>query len=329
MPEHDSDYDGAWKEALRNHLPRFIPKYFPAIHAAIDWTAPLEWLDKEVSQVLGQAHRRNREVDVLVKVRLRSGKAQWILVHLEIQTAFEEGFEIRLARYNGGLFWVFGQRVVTLAVLADLREGWLPREDVFQVADFESRLKFPVCKLIARIETDWRSDTSLPVQLARAQIEALRTASDPVGRYRAKWRLVRSLYESGYNADQVRELFRLIDWMMHLRNDLSERFEEELIALEDSLKMPYITSVERIAEARGEALGEARGAVRGGASVLLRQLGKLCGPLPRGVEERIHKLSLERLEALGEAVLGIESLQDLESWLDSNEGPMAGEPEQR
>ena len=58
MPEHDSDYDGAWKEALREHLPHFIEKYFPAVHAAIDWTAPLEWLDKEVSQVLGQAHRR-------------------------------------------------------------------------------------------------------------------------------------------------------------------------------------------------------------------------------------------------------------------------------
>ena len=35
--------------------------------------------------------------------------------------------------------------------------------------------------------------------------------------YQAKWQLVRNLYEIGCNADQVRELFRLIDWMMHLR----------------------------------------------------------------------------------------------------------------
>jgi len=313
MPEHDSDYDVAWKEALRGHLPQFTEKYFPAMHAAIDWTAQLVWLDKEVSQVLGQARRRNREVDVLVKVRLRSGGEQWILVHLEIQTAYEEDFEIRLSRYNGGLFWVFGKRVVTLAVLADLRESWLPREDVFQVADFESRVKFPVCKLVARLEADWQGDTSLPVQLARAQIEALRTASDPEGRYRAKWRLVRHLYEAGYNAEQVRELFRLIDWMMHLRDDLSERFEQELTALEESLKMPYVTSVERIAEARGKASG--------GATVLLRLLGKLCGPLPEGVESRVRKLSMERIEALGEAALGLRSLEDLEAWLASNEKP--------
>jgi hypothetical protein len=50
-PEHDSDYDGAWKEALRHHLVVFLAKYSPAIHAAIDWSRPVEWYDKEVSNV--------------------------------------------------------------------------------------------------------------------------------------------------------------------------------------------------------------------------------------------------------------------------------------
>jgi hypothetical protein len=86
--------------------------------------------------------------------------------------------------------------------------------------------------------------------VARAQIEALRTASDPEGRYRAKWRLVRKLYELGYNAEELREIFRLIDWMMHLTDALSQRFEQELREFEENLNMPYVTSVERIAEAR-------------------------------------------------------------------------------
>jgi hypothetical protein len=95
--------------------------------------------------------------------------------------------------------------------------------------------------------------------------------------------------------------------MMQLRDDQNERFTQDLTALEESLKMPYITSVERIAEARGEA------------NVILRQLRKLCGPLPEGVEARVRKLPTERLEALGEAVLGLRSLQDLEAWLDASE----------
>ena len=45
-PEQDSDYDGAWKEALRHHLAEFLAKYFPAMHAAIDWSYPPRWFDK-------------------------------------------------------------------------------------------------------------------------------------------------------------------------------------------------------------------------------------------------------------------------------------------
>jgi hypothetical protein len=64
--DQDSDYDGAWKEALRRHLPEFLAKFFPELYDLVDWTAEPEWLDKEISQVLGQPGRRNREVDVLV-----------------------------------------------------------------------------------------------------------------------------------------------------------------------------------------------------------------------------------------------------------------------
>ena len=169
-------------------------------------------------------------------------------------------------------------------MLANLREGWLPDEDRFQLADFETRTRFPVCKLIDRLRADWQDDQSLPVQLARAQIAALRTAGDPEGRYRAKWQLVRNLYEMGYNAERVRELFRLIDWMMHLREDFEERFKQELDQLEESLQMPFVTSVERLAKAEGRTEGR----TEGGATVLLKLLTKRWGPLPEELQQQIQ-----------------------------------------
>ena len=208
--DQDSDYDGAWKEALRRFLREFLAKYFPLVYTAVDWTCEPEWCDKELSQVIGQSGKRNRRVDVLVKVRLRNGQEQWILVHLEIQSSHEEGFASRISLYNAGIYWICQRRVLTLVVLADLQRGWVPDEDVFQVGPFESRLKFPVCKLIDRLETDWRDDDSPPVLVARAQIEALRTAGDPEGRYRAKRSLVLGLYDLGYNEEQIREMFVLL-----------------------------------------------------------------------------------------------------------------------
>jgi hypothetical protein len=309
--EQDSDYDGAWKEALRRYFREILEKYFPAMAAAIDWTYEPEWSDKELSRVLarqGRRRHRSRTVDVLAKVRLLAGGEQWILLHVEVQSGREPGFTIRIARYNSGLFYIFERRVVTLVVLADLDEDWRPSEDVFQVADFESRLRFPVCKLVDKLDGEWRDDQSLPVQVARAQIEALRTASDPEGRYVAKWRLVRNLYNLGYNAEKVREIFRLIDWMMQLRNDLDQKFEQELTVLEESLNMPYVTSVERIAESRGEA--------RGSANILLAMFARRWGPLPAEIERRVRQLPVEVLSALGQATFDFRSLQDLQTWLD-------------
>src|SRR4051794_17188191 len=96
----DSDYDGAWKEALRRHLSEFIGRGFSELASLIDWTCEPEWLDKELSQIIGQAGHRNREVDLLFKVRLIDGRDQWILCHLEIQTSYEADFAFRLDLYN-------------------------------------------------------------------------------------------------------------------------------------------------------------------------------------------------------------------------------------
>ena len=282
-------------------------KYFPAEYAAIDWSYQPEWFDKELSQVLGQSGRRNREVDVLVKVRLLTGQEQWILLHLEIQTAYEEDFALRIARYNAGLHWVFRQRVITLVVLADMRRGWRPDEDVFQVGTFVSRLKFPVCKLIEKLAAEWQNDHSLPVLLARAQVEALRTAADAEGRYRAKWLLVRGLYDLAYNAQQVREVIRLIDWMMHLRIDLEKRFQEALNDFEEEQTMPYITSMERLAR----------------ADAYLTLLIEICGSVPEETELRVQSLTAEKLQQLGKDLLRFKSLEDLEQWLNQHAAPDA------
>jgi hypothetical protein len=72
---------------------------------------------------------------------------------------------------------------------------------------------------------------------------------------------------------------------------LSQRFEQELREFEENLNMPYVTSVERIAEARGEA--------RGGVSLLLRQLAKVCGCLPEDVTNRIRSLPFQQIEEMG------------------------------
>jgi Domain of unknown function (DUF4351) len=50
-------------------------------------------------------------------------------------------------------------------------------------------------------------------------------------------------------------------------------------------------------------------------SLVLRFLTRRVGALPPAIHPQVEALSPERLEALGEALLDVESLTDLEAWL--------------
>ena len=74
------------------------------------------------------------------------------------------------------------------------------------------------------------------------------------------------------------------------------------------------TRVYREAKAEGELIGEARGKAKEQA-LILRLLTRRVGNMPNQLQERIKSLPLERLEALGEALLDFTSMADLEAWL--------------
>ena len=317
-PGQDSDYDGAWKEAFRFHLREFIEKCFSKLAVLIDWSREAVWLDKEISQIVGQSGKRNRQVDLLFKVWLIDGNEQWIFCHLEIQSSYEPKFGFRLDLYNSGLRWFFQREVLTLVLLTDLNPDWRPDTYQFELGGFVSNRVFPMCKVLERLSTDWKDDHSLVVELSRAQIAALRTANDPQARYTAKTQLVRNLYTAGYDGEQVREIFRLIDWMMHLRVDLGRRFNEELIAYEKELHMPYVTSIERHAEERGREEGREEGIELGSTRILLPILRRFCGDLPQEIRDKVQLLTLEQREKLSESALDFHSLKDLENWLEDN-----------
>jgi hypothetical protein len=62
--------------------------------------------------------------------------------------------------------------------------------------------------------------------------------------------------------------------------------------------------------------GEAIGLQKGEAKLVLRQLKRRFGELPPHITETIQKLSVEKLEDLGEALLDFETQADLINWLN-------------
>ena len=62
--------------------------------------------------------------------------------------------------------------------------------------------------------------------------------------------------------------------------------------------------------------GEAIGLQKEASKLVLRLLKRRFGELPPHITETIQKLSVEKLEDLGEALLDFESQADLINWLN-------------
>ena len=75
-------------------------------------------------------------------------------------------------------------------------------------------------------------------------------------RHASKIKLIKGLYERGWAADEVRRLFRVIDWMMDLPKPLEVNFWHEIKQYEEEKHMPFMTTPERIGREEGEGLTE-------------------------------------------------------------------------
>ncbi len=84
-----------------------------------------------------------------------------------------------------------------------------------------------------------------------------RNTPSPETRKAWKFRLMRLMYDRGYDRKTILELFRIIDRMIQLPTAFEAAFREDLYAFEESRQMPYVTTVERARIEKGRRQGEA------------------------------------------------------------------------
>jgi hypothetical protein len=248
-----ADFDSPWKEILDEYFEAFLLFFFPHAHADIDWSRGYEMLDKELQQIMPEAEVGRRWADVLAKVWRRDGNEVWVLVHVEIQSQEEPGFPKRMYVYNYRIHDRYDRPVASFAVLGDERLDWRPSEFRAVLWGCETTFRFPIVKLLDYAK-DWAALENNPNPFATvvmAHLKTKETSKDPASRKEWKFRLVRLLFERGFDADRVRKLFRFIDWIMSLPKELNESLWQDVQKVQQEKRMPYITSVERIGMEKG------------------------------------------------------------------------------
>jgi hypothetical protein len=236
----------------RNLLRGLHTVFFPQIHTEIDWNRGYDFLDQELSQVVRDAELGRRLADKLVKVWKLNGEETWVLIHIEIQSQEESQFGERMFVYYYRLRDKYNLPIASLAILGDERDTWRPEPFQDELWGCEVSFRFPIIKLLDYLPrwAELEASQNPFAMVVMAHLKTKETRTDAVARKEWKFKLTRLLYERGYERQDIINLFRFIDWILELPEDLKRSFRDELEAYERERQMPYVTSIEQMAEER-------------------------------------------------------------------------------
>ena len=142
-----SEQDSVWKEVLDAYFKEFLAFFFPETHQDVDWRRAYEFLDKELEKVVQDSELGKRLVDKLVKVYLKDGAETWLLIHIELQSYADPGFEERMYVYNYRIFDRYPSEVISTAVLTDTTQSYRPQAYLRRRWGFRHLFEFPTVKL--------------------------------------------------------------------------------------------------------------------------------------------------------------------------------------
>ena len=142
------DYDSLWKDFTRICWREVLYDFMPDLYNAADLTRDAVQLDKELHDVVAglgseeETQTTKRYVDNLLKIYLKNGKEEWILLHIEIQGRGGENISARMFRYQCMLFVHHNRHPAAMAILTAKR----PKKEVepgkYEAELFGTKIKY-------------------------------------------------------------------------------------------------------------------------------------------------------------------------------------------
>ncbi len=308
------EFDSPCKEAVEYYFKDFMAFFFPHIHEEIDWSRDYEFMDKELEKVVRDARSGKRYADKLVKVFLPDGRPARIMIHIEIQGYRDADFCGRMFTYHYRILDRYHTETVSLAVLTDSDPCYRPNQYETSRWGCELSFRFPIVK-VRDHGRDWHSLAANHNPFAIVVMAHLKAIETHEGSVRKHWKLklIRMLYERGYERADVLELFRFIDWLLILPNEQDKLFWEELRQIEEEKQMPYVTSVERIGIEKGFQQGIQQGiqeGIRLGQEMIIEALCVRFGGVPTDLRTLVTEIhAKDQLKKLHQQAIMTDSLE--------------------
>lgn len=300
-PNPRRGFDEAWKYAMRAFFREGLQLLFPAVHDAIDWEHPVEFVETEFYRLApGARSQRRQSADVVAKVRFLDGAERFVFIHIEIQAQHDPNFPRRMFVYHYHIYDAYDYpEVVSLAILADANPRWRPSSFGYENVGSSLQFRFTSVKLLDFDEQSLEQLDNPFALVVQAHLRALKARGEPNLVFSEKVALIRKLRERGYTQEQIVHLYKVVDYLMTLSPELEKLVRQVVRKFQREREWP-LTSLEEIAIEEGARKGVQQGFQQG------IQQGIQQG-LQQGRREGIVQAALKTLQRrFGDAALELQ-----------------------
>ncbi|MFM6592912.1 MAG: hypothetical protein ACKPJH_09665 [Dolichospermum sp.] len=315
MTEITANYDETWKEIIGDYFDSFLTFFYPEIYQQIDWTKTPISLDKELEQITASGDSKTRHADKLFQVWLLDNQEVWILIHVEVQSQYDKEFSQRMFIYNYRAFDLYQKPVISLAILGDETKSWRPSSYKYGLGNSQLIFNFSIVKLLGYQWEELEQSNNIFAIVVMAHLKTKATNSNLSAREQWKWNLARLLYEKGYNRKEIVDLYKVIDLMMALSEDLQLSFDQKFANYQEERKMPLVTNIERraIERTRKETRKETQ------KENIIKFVQMRFGDIPQSLLENINQIDdISLLEQLLLSTIRVSSLEEFAQLVNSN-----------
>ncbi|MCA2508295.1 DUF4351 domain-containing protein, partial [Microcystis sp. M62BS1] len=301
-------HDRLFKELISTFFVEFIELFFPQLMDYLDRNS-ITFLDKEVFTDVTEGERY--ESDLVAQVKFR-GKESFFLIHVEAQESSRQGFNRRMFTYFARFHEKFVLPIYPIVIFSYSKPK---REAISQYVvyfpDFKV-LEFNY-QVVQLNRLNWRDFLNQPNPVASALMAKMNIAEKE--RAKVKAECLRLLITLRLNPAKMQLISGFIDTYLNLNPVEERQFQEEISTFSQPVQegvMQITTSWMRQGIERGIEQGIERE-----KTLIIRQLKRKLGEINPSLETKIMELSIDDVEALGEALFDFSTVEDLINWLNT------------
>ena len=277
------DKDSIWKDAVKQNLPLLLKRMIPELYADVDFSQEPKLLDKELQDTiqvsLSAEHNSAKFVDTLVELQLKSGKNQWVLLHIEIQGKGGQDISYRMILYCCLIFAHYRRMPVALAILTDKRPS-SETPGQFEFSEYGTKLlyKYNLFEVYNQSDEELLNSDNPFDSFIYAAKKYSDYMSDDAQNVKLEYllKITRSLYERGLNEQDRAKIIIFVSRLINLGDEkLRKEFFEELKKMEGKemsemnwIQEYFYNEVRDKVRNEGIVIGEARGKEQGRSETL-------------------------------------------------------------